>query len=367
MYSSNTVHHIYCSFTGKPIKQYMSQERSVKKLALSMSVLILLALVGVAFYASSEDWTATQAFYWTVCTMTVRRWLCVFDIFYSALNCVLSILLFCYHVVCIDGWLWRLARAQRKHQVRMLSLYQCKNMICFGIICSALYNALFPPLLVYVRRLFSIFFIASCVIVYATTMYNIREYYRLSAQLAIPHDSDDRAHNASHKSTHSTDGDIELNPLRGGSFDSTEDTSLSSSPEKLPYTMRISNTTTMGYRRVGLDPLDTELDVSRRSAQHTEESISTTQDSPNYYSVAGSQMVHSKIFPTRLSTNVNLKTGVDLQATKDGSGGSAAARGNEKDRVDATLYLLQLLVNINGEGGALSHDLMQLRKVSLCQ
>ncbi|KAJ1438303.1 hypothetical protein B484DRAFT_214706 [Ochromonadaceae sp. CCMP2298] len=88
-------------------------ERCMRKIAISMVGLLVLALVGMTYFVASEEWTAIRAFYWTVCTMTT---------------------------------------------------------VGFGDLDVTNDST----------RLFSIFFIASCVVTYATTIYNLQELYSLA-------------------------------------------------------------------------------------------------------------------------------------------------------------------------------------------
>jgi hypothetical protein len=43
----------------------------VRKLYMTFCVLSILAVTGVAFFTQNEGWSAVEAFYWTLCTMTV--------------------------------------------------------------------------------------------------------------------------------------------------------------------------------------------------------------------------------------------------------------------------------------------------------
>jgi hypothetical protein len=44
----------------------------VRKLYMAFCVLSILAITGVAFFTQNEGWSAVEAFYWTLCTMTVH-------------------------------------------------------------------------------------------------------------------------------------------------------------------------------------------------------------------------------------------------------------------------------------------------------
>lgn len=47
------------------------QVQSIMKIAMTSTAIVLVAVMGVTFYTSNEGWSGIQAFYWTVCTMTV--------------------------------------------------------------------------------------------------------------------------------------------------------------------------------------------------------------------------------------------------------------------------------------------------------
>lgn len=47
--------------------------KEMNKIGLSIVFLSIAVLMGTCFFAINEDWTAAQAFYWTIVTMTVSR------------------------------------------------------------------------------------------------------------------------------------------------------------------------------------------------------------------------------------------------------------------------------------------------------
>ena len=47
--------------------------KEMNKIGLCVVFLTIAVLMGTCFFAVNEDWTAAQAFYWTIMTMTVSR------------------------------------------------------------------------------------------------------------------------------------------------------------------------------------------------------------------------------------------------------------------------------------------------------
>ena len=47
--------------------------KEMNKMGLSFLFLLIAVLMGTCFFAINEDWTAAQAFYWTIVTMTVSH------------------------------------------------------------------------------------------------------------------------------------------------------------------------------------------------------------------------------------------------------------------------------------------------------
>lgn len=189
------------------------------------------------------------------------------------------------------------------------------------------------------------------------------------------------------------DGDIELNPLRHSSFDSTEDDGLGNYNNSVIDKLQRGGDSN-GYKIVGYDPVDTELDVSQRSAHIISPSVGGRVQNAATYVVNGSLKARSTSFSARSYEHLKVKSrssgsggsekGVlinSLEAPKfdsdeckevvfrlespDGTNmASDVHAGSEEAVVDATLHLLRILESLNGEGSALAADLALLRKVS---
>jgi hypothetical protein len=191
-------------------------------------------------------------------------------------------------------------------------------------------------------RLFSIFFIACCMLVYFTTARNAREYYKLTDRETIA------MHSWEDSSQDDIEGGIELNPIRTESFDS-----LGSEGNLLPAASRGQ----LGFAALrNFDPLESELDLvspaklaSAANLAGDAAQISAQEERRNSSS--------SGMSPRQ-------RTAGSLLGTKSFPGLDASTETTGHERVDATLHLMGALEALQQEiRSPLAAELAALRKV----